>query len=526
MPVLRELITVLGFDVDDAEAKKAEKLFDGLEKGAIAVVVAVGGIVIALEEMVRETITAGKSAKATSKELGITAEEVQELGFAATRSNVSVNSLNSGIRSLERRSADARRGNKSLLEGFGRLGVKVTDANGKLKPVVQLFGEIADGFTKIKSEGDRASLAMTVAGDGGRSLLPLFLKGSKGIDTLRRRARVLGFVLENETVDAIDKVGASITDLGLLLRGLTRRIAVGLLPMVERLTNRTVDWFIANRELIDRGIKRLVEAVEGAIDAGARFIRLIEKQRIFLTILAGVLLVTLLPALLAVAGGYALVALAAIKAALVVAAPFIAIIAFAVLVALVIEDIFVFVSGGESAIGNLFDAFQKEAQKPGAHWLVRALFFIIKTIKDAIEAVDLFFKGFFEDALRLGGITEALKEAFSTAIDFWKDLVIEFGKFLGKKLAEFIGDIPIPGFLARFATGQPVFGAGGAPPRPLRPLGGPTTVTTNRIGPVPVKVTTGSGDPQVIGNAVREGVSTGLQDAIDEAHRDVGAGVF
>lgn len=525
MTVLRELITVLGFDVDEAEAAQANKVFDGLKKGALAVVGLTTAATVALGALISETVAAGDEAAKTGKRLGISAEEVQELGFAAERSGVPVAQLNVGIRSLQRRAAEARRGQKEFAQGFARLGVSVTDANGKLKPTVDLFLEVADGFTKIQDEGERTALAMRVAGDGGAALLPLFLEGAEGIDALRRRARVLGFVLDNETAAAAERLADNFTDLRLIATGVGRRLASQFLPLVEKITDRTIDWFIANRELIDRGIGEVVSLIESGIDALVRFAQIIEENRRFLLILAAVLTAAVLPALLKVAAGYALVALAAIKAALVAAAPFLLVIALATLIALVIEDVFVFVSGGESAIGNFFEAFQREAMKPNAHWTVRVLFFLIKTVKEAIEAVDLFFEGFFEDALRLGGITEALKNMFSVAVDFWKDLVLDFGAFLGRKMAEFLGDIPIPSFIARFAGPQGPLGplTPGSSPRtqPPRPPGGGPQIA---IGPRQLAVQVDAGgatDPQAIADMTAEKVGQILEDDRRETARQI-----
>lgn len=439
MPVLRELITVLGFDVDDAGAAKAEKIFAGLKKGALAVVAAVGAGTIALGLMIRSTVAAGDEAAKTGKRLGLTAEEVQELAFAAERSGVGIAQLNQGLRSLQRRAADSIGQTNEFAKGFQRLGIRVVDANGKLKPTVQLFLEVADGFTKIADEGERTALAMKVAGDGGAALLPLFLEGAKGIEALRQRARSLGFVLDNETARAAEQVTDNFTDLRLLFIGITRRLASGLLPMIERFTISLIDLFIANRELIDRGIRVLGDVIETTIDQLSRMARFVFENRRFFLALAVVLTAALLPALFSIAGGYDGILKAAIEAAIGAGLPFIAFLALAALVALVMEDIFVFLSGGESAIGKLFEVFQEEAQKPDAHWMVLTLNAIISATRRAILDLDEFFKIWTAQSLASGGIVRGLGRTIAMAFGGMILLFRNIAKSIAKEITGTIG---------------------------------------------------------------------------------------
>ncbi len=545
MPVLRELITVMGFDVDDAEAAQAQKIFDGLKKGALAVVAGVTAATVALGALIAATVSAGDTAAKTGKRLGITAEEVQELAFAAERSGVPIAQLNQGLRSLQRRAADSIGQNNEFAKGFAALGVRVTDTNGKLKPTVQLLGEVATAFQDISDEGERTALAMKVAGDGGASLLPLFLEGAKGIDALRQRARVLGFVLDNETAEAAERLADNFTDLKLLSTGVGRRIATQLLPVVERITNSTIDWFIANRDLIDRGVNKLVDVVEGAIDAAKRFARIIDENRVVLLIMAGVLVASVVPALLSVAASYAFVQLAAIKAAIVAAAPFLAVIALAALIALAIEDVFVFASGGESAIGNLFEAFTKAATEPGAHWMVQVLAAIIEAVVDTISAIDDFFKVFFDQSVAAGGLFDGfvntLKLAWEGFVLFFKDQAVAAFNFVAKKARELVATIPLsdtllelagPGSLLgdlfggaqrTAAAGGPLASVGGpSVSPPLLPGAGGTALQATFGGAsIDVKIDGAGGDPNAIADKVAARVEGVIQAQNAEALREL-----
>lgn len=524
MPVLRELITVLGFDVDDAGAAQAEKLFDGLKKGALAIVGAAGAGALAIGAIVHETVRGAEETNKWAKALGVTTQELEQLNFAAERAGAQEEDLSDFLKELAIRSNDAIGGSKDMAAAFAQLGVRLTDARGKVRPVVDLFGDVAEGISKTQNAASRTFLADTLGSDAGTRLLPLLIKGRDGIRDLRLEAESLGFVLDQNTIETSQRVARQWQVLGKITLGLRRQIASKLLPTVGDLTGRLIDWLVANRELIGQGINKLVLILQKSIDLIFKLGRLISDNRRFILLLAGVLTASLIPALFLLAKAYGLVGLAALRTALVAAAPFLFVIALAVLIALVIEDVFIFVKGGESAIGNFFDAFAREAMKPDAHWVVQTLFTIIKATKEAIEAVDLFFSGFFEQASELGGITEALKDMFSTAVAFWRRQVIEFGKFLLAKIDGFLRDVKVPDFLVRLAgPASPLIrnlGGPGVPPAaPSAGAGGSTQIG---IGPrsVEVKVDASSTtDPQAVADATAKKVGQILEDDRRETAR-------
>jgi len=533
MAVLRELVTVLGFDVDKAEAAAADKVFSGLAKGALAVVAAATAAATALGVVIAKTISAGDKAAKTGKRLGISAEEVQEFAFAAERSAVPVEDMNNALKFLQRGAFEARKGNKELSASFARLGVKVTDSNGKIKPTTQLFSEVAEGFTGITDEADRTAIAMQVAGRSGSNLLPLFLEGAKGVEALRQRARDLGFILDNDTAAASERITDNFTDLGLLFTGVGRRIATRFLPMIEKTTDELIAFFVANRDLIDRGIGALVTSITSLVGTLVSLARWLSENRRFILILAGVITAALIPALLGLARAYGMVALSALKAAVVAAAPFLLVIGLAVLIALVIEDVFVFVSGGESAIGNLFDAFTREAQKPGAHWMVKTLAFILTTIKEAIEAVSFFFDEFFKEALELGGITEALKSVFSTAVAFWKGQIKSFAAFMFREVVGALRSLPLADKILpmQFAALQGAGAALGAGGPSVAPAGVSATGNSTQIGVGPRQVQVSvdarsTTDPQAVADATAKKVGQILEDDRRETVRVLGPQVL
>jgi len=418
MTIVRELITVLGYDVDKSGVKGAADAFASLKAKAIAVKAAWDLAVGTLRTVVVETADAGDAAAKAGKRLGISAEEVQELGFAAERSGVPIQALQNGIRSLQRRAAEAGEGNKAFAEGFKRLGISAKQA--ALTPTVDLLEQVATALQGVQDEGERTAIAMRVAGDGGAQLLPLFLEGAKGIQALRSEARDLGFVMDNEAAAASEVMADSFLNLERATEGVIRRVGVQLFPIFRRITDSTTRWLVENRRLIDQGIKVLVGILERSLDLLSEFYRLIVENRRAVALFAAVLASAALPGLFALTKAFLALFIAQLKAVAIPALMTAGFIALAAVIALVIEDVYAFVTGSESLIGNLIKVFVEAPIDPNEHWILTVLRDIIAGVQWAVESVDDFFKIWTAQAVKTGSVWGGVVETLSMA---WEGLV-------------------------------------------------------------------------------------------------------
>lgn len=554
MTVLRELITLLGYDVDEAGVVKAEKIFDGLKSAANAVVTAVAAGTAAVTAIVAETVVATRETTRWASALQVTNQEIEELGFAAERVGAETEDVGDFLKELAVKAGDARDGSGDLQKAFQKLGVRITDARGKIRPVTDLFNEVADGIAKTQDASERIFLADILGSDAGTKLLPLLARGSAGIQSLRDEAVQLGFVLDKDAVEATRRMSVNWQVLLKILLSVRRRIATGIIPVLNEVIERFIAWFKANRDLVDGGLARLVEFLVSAVRAVETFVEMLLKLRRTIidnqrsiAVFAGILLTLLVPSLFAVAKAYGAVTLAAIRTAVAAAAPFVGLLVLAGLVALFIEDVFVLVSGGESAIGNLFEAFTKSAQDPQAHWLVVGLASIIGLIRDAIFEIDAFFKIVFGQALAgegvVDGFVRTLKMAGEGVVLFFENVGRSIYESISNALRDALEAVPIPDRLLELAGPGSFFGdvvtgvtdalAGGGPlssvspsNAPALPPGGGTAVTATFASPnISITVDGSSADPTAIADETARRVSEETERSQRQAFRELTGGV-
>jgi len=460
--VVRELIAKFGFEVDRKQIESANTGFARLKKAAIGVVGALvrGRVAQSMLGVANAAAQMADQIDKTSKRLGINAQALQEMQFAAGLAGASNEDLATSLRILSKNADEAAQGSKEYADEFKRLGVEVRDQSGQLKSAEELMTEMADGLGRLTSDTERTAVAQKLLGRSGSKLIPLLTQGTKAIEAQRKEARELG-IFDQDLID----LGVELTDTNLRLSMATQAIrniiAKALLPAMIAIKKRVIDWIKANRQFIAATITPILKTMAGVI---VGLIELIGSAINFVlqwaasldplskTILKVSLAIGVLAAILLLPGA--------------------AIVLLIGLIGLLIEDFMVWREGGISAIGSIIEKFW-ELLEPieGLREfitgpLVNAFIFTWDKIKAVLGSFIEFFVNVFSGNIaeafttlwmRLSQIFtevwDGLKEPLVTAIQFWKDTL--FG-FLGWIKDKFFGLLKkIPGFSLLFGGEKP-----------------------------------------------------------------------
>jgi hypothetical protein len=289
--------------------------------------------------------------------------------------------------------AAAASGSEEAAQTFRKLGVQIT-ANGKLREADEVFGDLAEKFKAMPDGARKVAAAVSLFGKSGASLIPTLTIGREELEKTRKEARDLGIVLDKNVIPAADDLGDSWDKIKLAADGLRYAIAGPLLSGFKELLDSMVRWIKANRELIAQRLRSVMRGIAGAIKAVGVGLDLvwralnfvIARWKLFAALIVGSL------AAIAIANAGAVIsfialgaaaigsAIAAAAAWVVAAAPFIALAALIAIVLLALEDLWVFLHGGKSLIGDvgkelakLVSDFIDQGPKAGEHWMLKIL---------------------------------------------------------------------------------------------------------------------------------------------------------
>lgn len=170
----------------------------GISLGALAGAFSIQEI----SRLTKEALEFGDSIDKVSKKVGVSAEELQELRFAASQSGVDVRQLDMGIQRFARRMGEAAKGTGELLKTTQELGIVFKNADGTNKSTVELLEQYAEAVGRATTQQEKLRLAFKAFDSEGAALVNLFGEGSAAMKEFAEEARRAGIVMGQGTVQA------------------------------------------------------------------------------------------------------------------------------------------------------------------------------------------------------------------------------------------------------------------------------------------------------------------------------------
>jgi hypothetical protein len=283
--IIAELLGKLGFQVDkgpveefDAELEKSEGLFHKVKSGADGFLKKLGelnqaweftakaaGVVYGtLKDLTLSVAEHGAAISDASQQLGIEADALQRLQYAAEMTGSSAETVNKAI--LEQ-SKLMRETAANAATPFGKALEEIGLTLGTLEQMdpADRFGRIGEALKYVEDAGRRSALSLALFGGEGAKILPLALEGRVGIRELGDEAERLGYVLGNDVVEGGAALDDSLQKTGILIQGIKNDVSAGLMPTISELVGEMSEWVKENRELIRDNVKGFIE---GLINAG------------------------------------------------------------------------------------------------------------------------------------------------------------------------------------------------------------------------------------------------------------------
>lgn len=201
---------------------------------ALKVQAAIGVLQTTIFAFAKGAATAADRVDKLSQKLGMSRQAFQEWDYVLSQNGASIEQLQAGMKTLNKRMEEAAKGAGSGAEAFKKLELSATDAKGKLKSQEQMFEDIVRVLTKMPDGIEKSKLAFQLLGKAGTELLPMLNGTAESIDELKQRANELGIVMSDETVDAGVKLGDTIDDVKKSFEGIKNKVGAEVMPQVQK----------------------------------------------------------------------------------------------------------------------------------------------------------------------------------------------------------------------------------------------------------------------------------------------------
>lgn len=219
-------------------AKKAE---DDLKKAGVVIGAAVAAAAVAMTALVKQAINNADELSNMSAKVGVSVEALSALKYQAGLADVELGALQASLVKLTKTAADAVAGGKDQVATFKALGISVTDATGKMKPMDELLAEVADKFESYEDGAEKTALALRLFGKSGADMIPLLNEGSRGMRAAAEEAKAYGLIVTDAGGKASDEFNDNLEKLSKSAAGLGNQIAMRLVPALASFSGELAD---------------------------------------------------------------------------------------------------------------------------------------------------------------------------------------------------------------------------------------------------------------------------------------------
>lgn len=315
--------------VIDEATKELTKISDSFkqnfgkaEEASRAVVTAFAGIGVAAAGFsalsINQFSNVGDAIEKMAARTGISAEAISGLRVAAEGAGTSIESVEIGIRMMQRNMQMADNGSTELQNSLQGLGVTLSRDFVSMNPAQQ-FELLGQSIGKIEDPTKRTQAAMVAFGKSGGELIPLFEDGAFDLEQWQQKAKDLGVSFDDLSAGQAAQLNDAIGEMKIAVSGVALEIGGRLAPYVISAVSAFQAWY------------REVGGVDGLFQ---KFQTKLDQIRPILPIIAGGIIGAMVPALVTMGAALWASATAALAA-------FVALLPFIVIGALIGAAIYV-----------------------------------------------------------------------------------------------------------------------------------------------------------------------------------------
>ena len=178
-----------------------------------------------------DAVTNADDLNTLSKQTGVSTRNLQKMGYAADRIDVSVDDITGALKKLKGKIDPA---NKSLAS----LGIVANNADGSLRSTYDVFGDVVVALSKIQNETERDQVAMDLFGKSADSLAGIIDDGGAALAAYGQEAENLGLILDQDTLDTLNETNDTIDTMKAQISATMGVIGAQVVPVLAPLLEK------------------------------------------------------------------------------------------------------------------------------------------------------------------------------------------------------------------------------------------------------------------------------------------------
>lgn len=252
---IKDFLISLGFQIDDAGAKKFDSVIVGVTANVFKMAAVVEGAALSVVAFTAKIASGLDNLYWASQRTGATVQGIQQIGYAVSQMGGSVDGARSSLENLSRFMRNSP-GAESFLN---RLGIQTRDAKGNMRDMATVFTGVGQKLSSMPYY--RANQYAQMLGIDENTLLAMRRGLGNFSAQYSQMTKAIGYNADTAAVSA-NKFMTSLHAFG-QMAGMARdkigsNLAEGLAGSIDKLRKQILDNFPKIEETITRGIKGLL----------------------------------------------------------------------------------------------------------------------------------------------------------------------------------------------------------------------------------------------------------------------------
>lgn len=209
----------------------SDKLKNTLKTAGTALTRLGAGASVGLAALAASGIQAADALAKTSQKLGLAADELAGLRFAAEQTGNSTRNLDLGIQRMTRRIAEAAQGTGEAKNALKELGLSAQELT--RKSPAEAFKDIATAMATVEGQSNKVRLGFKLFDSEGVGLVNTLDLGAEGLERMAEEARTLGLALTPGQLKGIQAAADAGGKLKSAFSGFSQQLASTFAPAMQ-----------------------------------------------------------------------------------------------------------------------------------------------------------------------------------------------------------------------------------------------------------------------------------------------------
>ena len=202
----------------------------GAMAGPVAIAAAAMAVLFRAVSRVKEQLLELDKLGKTADKLGMGAQQLEQLRYAAGRAGVEAGTLDMAMQRMVRRVSEAAMGTGEAVGALKELGVSAASLSTK-SPDEQMR-ILADAMKKVKNPADRVRLAMKLFDSEGVALVNMLSDGSGALDEAATKFDELNGAMSRADIAKVEEANDAWKDVKVAMSGAWREFVISIAPVL------------------------------------------------------------------------------------------------------------------------------------------------------------------------------------------------------------------------------------------------------------------------------------------------------